>query len=156
MESYGCTIGKRIERIQMGLQLQPFKQALTGSKFEFLGKISKNKSFFKDSSSLLNHIDKTLQISDQCRVYKFYIESQTSTTSTNVLAAILQFDAIVRCSKIRFEFNFGNPMQTHLPIEAIGNWLNRTNASGQERFLKLSICDDVPNLSEMFEHLKKV
>ena len=81
------------------MDLQPFKQALTGSKFEFLGKISKNKSFFKNSSSLLNHIDKTLQISDRCRVYKFYIEShinENENTSTNALAAILQFDAIVR------------------------------------------------------------
>ena len=139
------------------MDLQPFKQALTGSKFEFLGKISKNKSFFKNSSSLLNHIDRTLQISDRCRVYKFYIEFHINeNASTNVLAAILQFDAIVRCSKIRVEFNFGNPTQTHLPIKAIGNWLNRTNASGQERFLKLNICDDVPNLSEMFEHLKEV
>ena len=51
-------------------------------------------------------------------------------------------------------------MPRHLPIEveAIENWLNRINANGQdnERFLKLKICDDVPNLGEMFEHLKEV
>ena len=50
-------------------------------------------------------------------------------------------------------------MQTLLPIEDIGNWLNRTIANGQmhnERFLNLKILDDVPNLSEMFEYLKKV
>ena len=47
----------------------------------------------------------------------------------------------------------------HLPTEAIGNWLNRTIANGQEdneRFLKLEINDDVPNISEMLEHLKEV
>ena len=50
----------------------------------------------------------------------------------------------------------------HLPIEAIGNWLNLTYADGQEhneRFLKLKrlkIHDNVPNFGEMFEHLKKV
>ena len=80
-------------------------------------------------------------------------------TSAHILAAILQFDAIIRCSKIRVEFNFGDLMQTHLPIEAIGNWLNRTNADGQEqneRFLKLKISHDIQNLSEMFEYVKKV
>ena len=61
--------------------------------------------------------------------------------------------------KSEFFFNFMNRTQTHLPIEAIGNWLNRTNANGQmhnERFLKLKINDDVSNLSEMFEYLKEV
>ena len=50
-------------------------------------------------------------------------------------------------------------MRMRLPIEAIGNWLNRTNANGQkdnERFLSLKIHDDVPNLREMFEFLKEV
>ena len=53
---------------------------------------------------------------------------------------------------------FGRHARTLLPIEAIGNWLN-TNANGQmhnERFLKLKIYEDVPNLSEMFERLKEV
>ena len=148
--------------------LEPFNQAITGSKFEFLGKISyravmsKGKRDFKDSSSLLDHIDKLLQIFARCRVYKFYIESHIDeNTSTNVLAAILQFDAIVRCSKIRVEFNVWeiHHVQMHLPIEAIGNWLNGTNADGQEhneRFLKLKISYDVPNISEMFEYLKEV
>ena len=142
--------------------LQHFKQALTGSKFEFLGVLNNAdyESFFKDSPTLLDQIDKTLQIFTRCRAYKFYIESHINeNTSTNVLAAILQFDAIVRCSKITVKFNFGDPMQTNLPIEAIGNWLNRTNGNGQEhidRFLKLEINYDVPNLGEMFEHLKKV
>ena len=160
MESCGCTIGKRIERIQMVLQPFSFKQALTGSKFQFLGVLSKGKSHFKDSSSLLNHIDKTLQISDRCRAYKFYIESHINVNySTHILAAILRFDAIIRCSKIRVEFNFGRPTRTRLPIDAIENWLNYTNANEQEhndRFLKLNILDDIPNLGEMFEYLKKV
>ena len=157
---YEGTIGERFEWVQMILQL--FKQAMTGSKFEFLGTINKDKwcvarGDFKGSSTLLNRIDKLLQIFTQCRAYKFYIESHINeNTSTNVLAAIFQFDAIVRCSKITVEFNFGDPMQTRLPIEAIGNWLNRANADGQERFLKLKISYDVPNIIEMFGYLKEV
>ena len=149
--------------------LQPFNQALTGSKFEFLAIISNRcgKSDFKDSSSLLNHIDKLLQIFNQYSpyAYKFYIESPINeNNSTHILAAILQFDAIIRCSKIRVEFHFWeiHHVQMHLPIEAIGNWLNLTYADGQEhneRFLKLQrleIHDNVLNFGEMFEHSKKV
>ena len=143
--------------------LQPFEKALTGSKFDFQSIISNGDSEheFKDSSStLLDHIDKLLQIFARCRAYKFYIRSYINeNTPTNVLATILQFDAIVRCSKIGVEFNFGSFTSMRLPIEAIGNWLNRTNADGREhneRFLKLKIYDDVPNLGEMFEYLKKV
>ena len=158
MALYEGTIDERFEWDQM--ILQPFKQALTGSKFEFLGTISNDKKVFKDSSSLLNQIDKLLSIFTLCRVYKFYIESHINkNTSAHVLSEILQFDAIVRCSKIRVELNFEDPMQTRLPIEAIENWLNRTNADGEkcdERFLKLKISYDVSNLSEMFEYLKKV
>ena len=155
------TIGERFEWVQM--ILQSFNQAITGSKFQFLGTINKGKACaargdFKGSYMFLDQIDKLLQIFTQCRAYKFYIESHINeNTSTNVLAAIFQFDAIVRCSKITVEFNFGDPMQTRLPIEAIGNWLNRTNANGQnERFMKLEISYDVPNISEMFEYLKEV
>ena len=111
---------------------------------------------------LLNHIDKLLQIFNQYNpyAYKFYIESHINENpSTNILSAILHFDAIIRCSKIRVFFNFGEPMKTRLPIEDIGNWLNRTIDYGQmhnERFLNLKINDDVPNLSKMFKYLKKV
>ena len=156
-DSRGGTIGERFEWVQM--ILQPFKKALTGSKLNFLGTIS-NSDLFKDSSSLLNQLDKLLQISDRCRVYKFYIASHISeNTSTNVLAAILKFDAIVRCSKIGVEFDFWNLLPRHLPIEAIGNWLNLNNANEQmhnEHFLKLKIYGEVPNLGEMFEYLKEV
>ena len=159
-ESDEGTINERFAYVMM--ILQPYKQALSGSKFKFLGRIcnSCSKSDFKDSSMLLDHIDKLLQISARCRAYKFYIEHHINenTPTANVLATILQFDEIIRCSKIRVEFDFWYFTPTHLPIEAIGNWLNRTNAIGQdnERFLKLKICDDVPNLGEMFEYLKKV
>ena len=163
MALYERTIGEKFEWVQM--ILQPFKQALTGSKFEFLGVLSKDKSDFKDSSSLLSHIDKLLQILTRCRAYDFqfhikpYIDVNYS--STHILAALLQFDAIVRCSKITVEFNFGSSatVQMSLPIEAIENWLNRTIANGQEdnkRFLFLEISYGCPNVSEMFEHLKKV
>ena len=159
MASYEGTIGERFEWVQM--ILQPFKKALTGSEFEFLGEIN-GECDFKDSSTLLNHIDKLLQIFARCRAYKFYIEPliyENMNTSTHILAAILQFDAIIRCSKIKVDFNFGSNTPTHLPIEAIGNWLNRTNADGQEnneRFLKLEISYDVQNFGDMFEYLKKV
>ena len=133
----GCTIAEKFEWAQ--IILQPFKKALTGSKFEFLVIFSKDKSDSNDSSTLLDHIDKLVQISDRCRVYKFYIESHINGNySTHILAAILRFDAIIRCSKIRVKFDFGRRMKTRLPIEAIENWLNCTNANGQEhdqRFL---------------------
>ena len=156
MASFERIIEERFEWVQM--ILQPFKKALTGSEFEFPGIISKNKSDFKDSSTFLDHIDKLLQIFSRCRAYKFYIGSYINeNTPAHVLASVLQFDAIIRCTKIRVEFDFGDPMQMHLPIEAIGNWLNCTNANGQnERFLNLRIHDNVPNLSEMFEYLKEV
>ena len=102
---YEGTIGERFEWVQM--ILQPFKHALTGSKFDFLGTINKDKwcvarGDFKGSSRLLNHIDKLLQIFTRSRAYKFYIESHISrNTSTNVLAAILQFDAIRNCSLLK-------------------------------------------------------
>ena len=162
MASFEGTIGEKSEWVQM--ILQHFKQAITGSKFKFLGTISNSdgdgEKFFKDSSTLLDQTDKLLQISDRCRAYKFYIESHINeNTPTNVLSTILQFDAIKRCSKITVEFLSGSYAPTHLPIEVIGNWINRTNADGQEhneRFLSLEINDEVPNLSEMFEYLKKV
>ena len=160
MASFEGTIDERFEWIQM--ILQPFKQAITGSKFEFLSMISNDEKVFKDSSTLLDQIDKLLQIFARCRAYDFYIESDINeNTSANVLPALLQFDAIVRCSKIEVEFNFGSSvtMQVHLPIEAIGDWLNLTNANGKAlsvRFLKLEIHQDVSNISEMFEHLKEV
>ena len=141
---------------------QPFKQAMTGSKFEYIGVLSNDKSDFKDSSTLLDQIDKLLQIFARCRAYNFYIESHNSVNySTHVLAAILRFDAIIRCPKIGGEFNFGRPTptQTRLPTEAIENWLNRAIANGQEdneRVLKLEIHDAIPNLSGMLEYLKKV
>ena len=160
MDSDEGTIAERFPWVQM--ILQPFNQELTESKCEFRAKICNRcgKSDFKDSSLLLDQIDKLLQIFARCRAYNFYIEShinELQLTSTPVLAAILQFDAIVRCSKITVEFNFGSFTPSHLPIEAIGNWLNCTNGQEHnERFLSLKIHDDVPNLGEMFEHLKKV
>ena len=160
MDSDEGTIAERFPWVQM--ILQPFNQALTESKCEFRGKICNRcgKSDFKDSSSLLDQIDKLLQIFARCRAYKFYIESHINeNSSTNTLAAILKFDAIVRCSKIGAEFDIGSftPRPSNLPIEAIGNWLNCTNGQEHnERFLSLKIHDDVPNLGEMFEHLKKV
>ena len=151
------TIVERFEWVQM--IFQPLKKALTGSKFKFLGTIS-NSDIFKDSSTFLDHIDKLLQIFAKCRAYKFYIESHTRVNySTHILASILRFDAIIRCSKIGVKFIFRTCNRTRLPIDAIENWLNFTNANGRkdnERFLKLKIHDDVPNLSEMFTHLKKV
>ena len=141
--------------------LQPFEKALTGSKFDFVSMISNDdvEHEFKDSSTLLDDIGKLLQIFARCRAYKFYIDTHTNENTPTNLATILQFDAIVRCSKIGVEFNFDSFPSTHLPIEAIGNWLTRTNVNGQEhneRFLKLEINDDVPNISEMLEHLKEV
>ena len=106
MASFEGTIDERFEWIQM--ILQPFKQAITGSKFEFLGVLSKNKSFFKYSSTLLDHIDKLLQIFSRCRAYKFYIGSYINeNTPAHVLASILQFEAIVRCSKITLNLILG-------------------------------------------------
>ena len=157
MASYDGTIAERFEWVQM--ILQRFKQALTGSKLKFLGTINKS-GLFKDSSSLLDHIDKLLQIFAKCRAYEFFIESHINVNySTHILATILRFDALIRCSEIEVEFIFRTRYRTRLPIEAIENWLNFTNANGRkdnERFLKLKINDDVPNLSEMFTHLKKV
>ena len=152
--------GEKFEWVQM--ILQPFKEKLTGSKFEFKNAISKRESDLKGSSLLLDHIDKLLQIFARCRVYKFYIESYINeNTPPNVLSEILQFDAIVRCPTIEVEFRFGISVtvERSLPIEAIGNWLNRTISNGQEhneRFLKLKINFNVPNLGEMFEYLKEV
>ena len=159
MASYDGTIAERFEWVQM--ILQRFKQALTGSKLKFLGTIN-NSGLFKDSSSLLDHIDKLLllQIFAKCRAYTFYIESHINVNySTHILDTILRFDAIIRCSKIGVKFIFRTCNRTRLPIDAIENWLNFTNANGRkdnERFLKLKIYDDVSNISEMFTHLKKV
>ena len=77
---------------------------MTESKFEYIGVFSNDKSDFKDSSTLLDQIDKLLQIFARCRAYNFYIESHNS---VNYSTHILRFGATIRCSEIGVEFIFG-------------------------------------------------
>ena len=164
-------IGKKCEWIQM--VLKSFKQALNGSKLQFLCNINYPTPYsepdFTDHSMLLEHIGKELlQICNACRSYKFEISFYWNYgTAKNVIAGILQFVEIDLCSDVQFSFCFDNgdgPAGEELPIEVIGNWLNRTldeSSSGQGhkgRFLDIECQwnNKFENVEEMIDHLEKV
>ena len=165
------SIGKKCEWIQM--ILKSFKQALNGSKLQFLCNINYPtpylKSDFTDHSQLLEHVGKELlPICNACQTYKFEISFYWNYgTAKNVIAGILQFVEIDLCSDVQFSFCFDNgdgPADEELPIEVIGNWLNRTldeSSSGQGhkgRFLDIECQwnNKFENVEEMIDHLKKV
>ena len=163
-------IGKKCEWIRM--VLKSFKQALNGSKLQFLCYISYSpysEFDFTDHSMLLKHIGKELlPICNAWRSYKFEISFYWNYgTAKDVIAGILQFVEIDLCSDVQFSFCFDNgdgPADEELPIEVIGNWLNRTldeSSGGQGhkgRFLEIECQrnNNFENVEEMIDHLKKV
>ena len=109
------SIGKKCEWIQM--ILKSFKQALNGSKLQFLCNISYPTPYsepdFTDHSMLLEHIGKELlPICNACRSYKFYIKFYWNYgTAKNVIAGILQFVGIDLSSDVQFSFYFDNGVE---------------------------------------------
>ena len=155
------------------LLLHPFKQALTGSKFKFIGAINAdvNNPYgddFKNHTALLDHINNLLQMFDPYRTYKFRIQFNTDERfADTVIAAILRFNAIIRCSNVYILLDFCWPASniaepTDFSIKAIDDWLNHSNLdtnsnqTQKDRFLQIKLYDEITNIKEIFEHLKKV
>ena len=106
--------------------LQPLKTALKGAEFVF---------DYPDYDSMLltrlTHLGKEiLPICDDCRSYRFKIYSDWPDSSADkLISTILQFDQIVCCSNVFFEFyNFGDIL-IELPVDVVANWLNRSRTS---------------------------
>ena len=158
---------QKFEGIQM--LLQPINHAINGAKFEFQGQICNNNSFhdFTDNSMLLAHLEKELlPICNACRSYKFEIFFWSDYSSTtNVIATILQFGPIDGCSEVLFDL-YSNPhFQTEMPVMSIVNWLNHSRSSdtinnnGQvkkERILEIDSRAYITNLLALVNGLKKV
>ena len=120
-------IKQKCKRFQV--LLQPIKHAINGAKFEFKAQICNNNYFrdFTDNSMLLAHLEKELlPICNACRSYKFEIRFLSDYSSaTNVIATILQFGPIDRCSKVLFDL-YSHHFQTEMPVMSIVNWLNHS------------------------------
>ena len=120
---------------------------------------------FEDYEQLLLHIgSKLLQIFDQCCAYKFCItlpSKNGAIAATEIISGILQFDSVSRCSNVSVLLrNLNYHWPPELPIETIGNWLNRPPTGGEKqnkRLLQIKVQnDEIPNVYEMFEHLDEV
>ena len=177
------TAEERFTCVQMVFQ-PPLKHALIGSKFKFICAIEDEAvkrygptangeanyyenscADFEDHESLLLHIgSKLLPIFDQCCSYKFCItlpNKNAATAATEIISGILQFDSVGRCSNVSVLLkNVNYHWPPELPIETIGNWLNRPLIGGQKqnkRLLQIKVQnDEIPNVYEMFEHLDEV
>ena len=137
--------------------MQPIKHAINGAEFEFRGDVS--------STSTLAHLEKELlPICNACRSYKFIIYfSLDYSSATNVIATILRFGTIDRCSKVLFNLR-SKYFPTELPVMSIVNWLNRGSNSDtintneqvkKERVLEI-YARSIPNLLALVNGLKKV
>ena len=177
------TAEERFAWVQM-VFLPSLKHALIGAKFKFICAIEDEDvkrygptangeenyyenscADFEDYETLLLHIgSKLLPIFDQCCSYKFCItlpNKNAATAATEIISEILQFDSVSRCSNVSVllrNVNYNWPVE--LPIETIGNWLNRPLVDGEKqdkRILQIKVADDeIPNAYEMFQHLEKV
>ena len=148
--------------------LQLIKHAINGAEFEFKGRIYNNNSLhdFTDNSMLLAHLEEELlPICNACRSYLFEIDFLSDHSSaTNVIATILQFGPIDRCSKVLFNLR-SLDLPTELPVMSIVNWLNRNQNSDtvnaywqvkKERILEIDSQAYIPNLLALVNGLKKV
>ena len=189
LEAEKGTAEERFAWVQMVFQ-PSLKHALIGSKFKFICAIEDEDvkrygprhvdenwmnwmdipfenycADFEDHQTLLLHIgSKLLPIFDQCCWYKFCItlpNKNAATAATEIISEILQFDSVSRCSNVSVllrNVNYNWPVE--LPIETIGNWLNRPLVDGEKqdkRILQIKVADDeIPNAYEMFQHLEKV
>ena len=108
-------------------RLQSLKPALNDSNLvRFTGCIYESDfipSAFKNHFALLKHLhDKFLPICDSSRHYEFYIEFITDEDShTNVIESLLQ----MRRSNVGIEIELNRVSNSHLPVEAILQWLNQ-------------------------------
>ena len=186
LEADKGTAEERFAWFQM-VFLPSLKHALIGSKFKFICAIEdeavkrygptangeesyyeNSPADFEDSDTLLLHISsKLLPIFNQCCSYKFCItlpNKQAVISEDDIISEILQFDSVSRCSNVSFlltHVNYNWPQcLPYLPVETIGNWLNRPLNAGQKqnkRLLQIKVeHDEIPNVYEMFENLEKV
>lgn len=121
---------------------------------------------FSDPSMLLNCLaNDVLPIFPSCRAFKFIIRSD-KIAETSVLAPILQFSHINRCSNVCFWFctEARRPPPTQLPTETISHWLNRSCGGckgegkhpAKERCLEIYTKSKWENIHEQCDCLKKV
>ena len=145
----------------------PIKPALIDSNLIEFYAISSvgDRDQFNNHSQLLEYIhDRLLSICNSSRGYSFQllIEFLDSNYVTNLIASLLQMDAIKRCSNLEIGFPFGRREENQLRVEAISNWLIRS-ANGTENIVKnqkerlLNIgFYGIQNAREMVDHLKTV
>ena len=150
---------------ERGAKYRAFLQSLvesnakiTGSKLVLYTSITNHATFFDEIGQKL-----LTEFSFWC-AYKFciFFYSEFDLTS-NFIASLLQLGQINRCSNVELSLQFTKNRQ--LPVETIGNWLNRnfdgTIAKNKQEgkeivFLRIDYSSEIENVSEMIEHLKKV
>ena len=132
---------------------QQLKPALLGSRL------------ILDISKLAPGYEKLLPLFNCCRSYEFTISRCNQKEISNLLASFLQLPTIGSCFDIEFNhIRRKSPSLddvASLPIEAILNWLHNSvsaesiKQTGKNRSLRLAL-QNIGNMSEMVEHLKKV
>ena len=132
--------------------LKPIKERTIGSSLE----IHSNDDF-PSHLVLITHIEnELLPVFEDCRIYTFNIGFLSDEkAATNIVASILQFGQITRCSNIEFSFT---DCQMDLPVDAISNWLQNSNVHKRKdgRLLEINIYGKSKNVGAVMYHLKKV
>ena len=131
--------------------LEPIKERTIGSSLE----IHSNDDF-PSHLVLLAHIqNELLPVCEDCRSYKFNIGFLSDEkAATNIVASILQFGQITRCSNIEFSFT---DCQLDLPVDAISNWLQNPNVHKRKdgRLLAINIYGESKHVGAVMYHLMK-
>lgn len=144
--------------------LQMIKPMLNASKeTNFECKIDENyPNHFFDHSALLEYLgDRIVPICDPSRHISFSIDLDSDKdSSTNIIASIIKFPQITRCTNVGIKLYTAKAGPLRLPIEIISNWFNRTSNSMEqkqkEQFLEIFCCEYFQNSDEMCQHLKEV
>lgn len=131
----------------------------------FYGVINRNyRSSFNDHSILLSYLnERLLPICNSSHCYKIVVDFYSNKKAeTNFISSMLHTTRINQCSY--FEF-WGRALKqpSHLPVDAISNWLNRKIGDGREViirapkeiFLKINMAR-IQNAMELCDHLASV
>ena len=147
--------------------LQSIKGALINSKISLLCIIDQDDpTRFNDHSVLLDYLrNGLLPICDSSRQYEFSIQLNSDKNSAKeVIASILQFPQIIRCSNVGILLWRMSGNQIQLPIDVIAQWLNQhadrvelIDRTKQEKFLKIDLgLGEIQSVSEMCGQLMEV
>lgn len=147
--------------------LQPIKAALINSKISLSCIVDQDDpTRFNDHSVLLDYLrNGLLPICDSSRQYEFSIHFKSDKNSAKeVIASILQFPQIIRCSNVGILLWRMSDNQIQLPIDVIAQWLNQhadlvelIDRTKQEKFLKIDLGrGKIQSVSEMCGQLMEV